>query len=262
MPLSSSITTDHFFEYQQSDLTKRQKKQAKRNKRQTELRCANLPPSIRQIKAKTITQEKTIDAFNDNKNLLLHGSAGTGKTFLAMYLALNSVITGQAPKPIVIIRSIVPGRDIGFLPGSVKEKAAVYEAPYSAICGELILDKPNSYSWLKDKNYIEFATTSFLRGITYINNIIIVDECQNLNDGEINTIMTRVGDGCRIIFCGDFNQRDYLREGSGMPNLLKVAANMPSFTIVRFDHSDIVRSGFVREYIMTRSDLENRGVIA
>ena len=186
--------------------------------------------------------------------------AKVGKTFLSLYLALQSVLSGEAPKPIVIIRSVVPSRDIGFLPGSAKEKAAVYEAPYSSICSELV-DRSNPYEWFKTNHYIEFCTTSFLRGITYKDSIIIVDECQNMSDAELNTIMTRVGEGCRIILCGDFNQKDYMREGSGMPNLLKIADHMKSFEIVKFEKGDIVRSGFVKDYIITRINLEERGII-
>ena len=161
----------------------------------------------------------------------------------------------------MIIRSVVPTRDIGFLPGSDKQKSEVYEAPYNGICHELVENKHQAYQWLKAHNYIQFSITSFLRGLTFRDNIIIIDECQNMSDHEINTIMTRVGEGCRVIFCGDFTQKDYTREGSGMPNLLSIAKNMKSFDVVKFDKNDIVRSGFVRDYLMTRIDLEERGVL-
>jgi predicted ribonuclease YlaK len=168
------------------------------------------------------------------------------------------MLEGDAPKPIVILRSVVPTRDIGFLPGSSKDKAAVYEAPYQGIVSE-ISDK--SYDWMKLNGYIQFDITSFLRGLTFRDNIIIIDECQNLSDHEIHTVMTRVGEGCRVIFCGDFTQKDYTREGSGMNNLLKIANEMKSFEIVKFTKEDVVRSGFVKEYILTRTDLEERGAI-
>lgn len=227
------------------------KKKAKMQKTQ------NVPcvPSLTYVEPKTQTQQRVFDSFSRGKNLILHGVAGTGKTFIAMYLSLESVITGDAPKPIVIIRSTVPVREMGHLPGNVEQKSASYEMPYAAIVSELV-DKP--YSWMKQNNYIEFCPTSFLRGMTYKDCIIIVDECQNMSDQEINTIMTRVGEGCRIILCGDFRQKDYMKEVSGIGILLKTAKQMKSFDIIEFKKEDIVRSGFVKEYIISRLSLEDR----
>ena len=212
-------------------------------------------PHLGYIEPKTSNQKRVFDSFKKGKNLLLHGVAGTGKTFIALYLALESVITGDAPKPIVIIRSTVPVREMGHLPGNVEQKSAAYEMPYASIVSELV-DKP--YSWMKQNNYIEFHPTSFLRGMTYRDCIIIVDECQNMSDQEINTIMTRVGEGSRIILCGDFRQKDYMKESSGISILLKTAKHMKSFDIIEFKKEDIVRSGFVKEYLISRLTLEER----
>ena len=265
MSLIAEVVNERFLE-QEADkyINRRGRKEKRRNKVKAKshggVQAFVPPPRIKTIVPKTAAQRKVFEAYDAGKNMILHGVAGSGKTFLSLYLALQSVLSGEAPKPIVIIRSVVPSRDIGFLPGSAKEKAAVYEAPYSSICSELV-DRSNPYEWFKTNHYIEFCTTSFLRGITYKDSIIIVDECQNMSDAELNTIMTRVGEGCRIILCGDFNQKDYMREGSGMPNLLKIADHMKSFEIVKFEKGDIVRSGFVKDYIITRINLEERGII-
>jgi phosphate starvation-inducible protein PhoH and related proteins len=256
--MQTAIIDEAFLEAEASKyLTRKERKQKKRAKG-TGFRQPAIP-SLCRVSPKTNAQRKVVDAFNSDKNIIMHGCAGTGKTFLAVWLSMNSILEGDAPKPIVILRSVVPTRDIGFLPGSVKDKAAAYEAPYQGIVSE-ICDKP--YEWLKTNGYIQFDTTSFLRGLTFRDNIIIVDECQNLSDHEIHTVMTRVGEGCRVIFCGDFTQKDYTREGSGMNNLLTVAAQMKSFEVVKFNKEDVVRSGFVKEYILTRTDLEERGLIA
>lgn len=255
--MKAAIIDEAFLEAEASKyLTRKERKQKKRAKG-TGYRQPVIP-SLCRISPKTAAQRKVVDAFNSDKNLILHGCAGTGKTFLALYLALNAMIEGDAPRPVVILRSVVPTRDIGFLPGSSKDKAAVYEAPYQGIVSE-ISDK--SYDWMKLNGYIQFDITSFLRGLTFRDNIIIIDECQNLSDHEIHTVMTRVGEGCRVIFCGDFTQKDYTREGSGMNNLLKIASEMRSFEIVKFNKEDVVRSGFVRDYILTRTELEERGMI-
>ena len=253
----AAIIDEKFFEEEANKyLTRKERKQKKKSK-STAYRQP-VPPTVGRVSPKTAAQRLVVEAFNSDKNIIMHGCAGTGKTFLAMYLAMNSMINGEAPKPIVILRSVVPTRDIGFLPGSVRDKAAAYEGPYQGIVSE-ICDKP--YDWLKQNGYIQFDTTSFLRGMTFRDNIIIIDECQYLSDHEIHTVMTRVGEGCRVIFCGDFTQKDYTREGSGMNNLLKIAEKMKSFEIVKFSKEDVVRSGFVRDYILTRTELEERGMI-
>lgn len=210
---------------------------------------------LKKIKPLTENQNITFDAFYQGKNLLLHGVAGTGKTFIAMSLSLESVMSGESPKPIVVIRSVVPSRDMGFLPGTNAEKSAVYEEPYKAICTELT-GKANAYERMKSEGFIQFSTTSFLRGLTFRDNIIIVDECQNMSFAELDTIMTRVGEGCRVIFCGDFRQTDLQREEEkrGLNKFMSIVRDMNSFEFVEFSEKDIVRSGLVREYLLAKLD--------
>lgn len=246
-PASALVIDERFFE---EPLSKRDKKRrAKELKKQPSVSPALKEP----LEPLTEGQRKTFESFRAGKNLILHGVAGTGKTFISLGLALNAVFTGHAPKPVVIIRSVVPTRDMGFLPGNQKEKSAVYEAPYAAICSELI-NKQDPYEYLKSKGYIEFSTTSFLRGLTFRNNTIIVDECQNLTFHELDSVITRMGEGSRVIFCGDFRQSDLWREDekSGLKKFMSIVTRMKSFERIEFTKEDIVRSDVVKEYILAK----------
>jgi len=255
--MQTAIIDEAFLEAEASKyLTRKERKQKKRAKG-TGYRQPVIP-SLCRVSPRTAAQRIVVDAFNSDKNLILHGCAGTGKTFLALWLSMNAMLSGDAPKPVVIIRSVVPVRDIGHMPGRLNEKISLYEATYQGIVSE-ICDKP--YEWLKQNGYIDFTSTSYLRGMTYRDCTIIVDECQNMSEAEIHTVMTRVGEGCRVIFCGDFFQKDYMKESSGINTLLKIASKMRSFEIIQFSKEDVVRSGFVREYIFSRLELEEQGAL-
>jgi len=194
--------------------------------------------------------------WNSNKNLVLYGSAGTGKTFISCYLALDDLFKKEYDK-IVIVRSAVSTRDIGFLPGNEKEKLEVYEAAYVGTFSEL-LGRGDAYSILKVKGHVEFKPTSFIRGITICNSVVIVDEIQNMDFGELDSILTRIGPECRIIFCGDFKQSDL--KGNGMQKFLNILSNMSTdFELIQFTTDDIVRSGLVKRYLIAKESLENGG---
>tara|TARA_Y100000389_G_C17441282_1_gene508692 strand:- start:774 stop:1433 length:660 start_codon:yes stop_codon:yes gene_type:complete len=190
-------------------------------------------------------------AFESTKNLMLHGVAGTGKTFISSYLAFDDMTKGLYEK-LVIIRSAVPTRDIGFLPGNEKEKASVYEEPYKDICIELF-QRGDAYEILKTKGLVHFMTTSFIRGVTLRNAIILIDECQNMSFHELDSIITRMGQGCRVIFCGDFRQADLSK--NGLKDFVRVLKAMDVFDFIDFDIKDIVRSEFVKQYITAKTDL-------
>lgn len=207
----------------------------------------------------TETQHKVFDAFDDEENLVLAGSAGTGKTFIALYLALEQVLDPETTyKKVVIIRSVVPTRDIGFLPGTANEKMDMYTAPYKNICTELFGDKNTWGKLTNSSNQIQFDSTSFIRGTTYEDAIIIVDEMQNLTFHELDSVITRVGRGSRIMFCGDYYQSDFRfqDEKDGIFKFLRILENMKHFTVINFTWKDIVRSGIVRDYIMTKEMLD------
>jgi phosphate starvation-inducible protein PhoH len=212
--------------------------------------------SLENILPITENQKRTFKEYLHGKNLLLYGTAGTGKTFVSLYLALSEVITGSSKyKKVVIVRSVVPTRDMGFLPGTSKEKALVYEAPYYAICSE-VLHRADAYGLLKQKGIIEFITSSFVRGTTLRDCIVIVDEFQNMVDEELHSVITRVGDNCKIIFCGDCSQNDLRKEQSGFHKFIKILSTMNSFGVVEFNINDIVRSSTVKEYIIKRERYE------
>lgn len=209
---------------------------------------------LRQIKPLTPNQEKAFNAYQQGYHLMLHGFAGTGKTFCALYLALKEVLTNDSIyNKIIIVRSVVPSRDMGFLPGSMKEKAAVYEEPYREICDSLF-GRGDGYDILKMKGLVQFTTTSFLRGITFNNAIVILDESQNLSFQEADTVMTRMGDESRIIVCGDFRQTDLVKphEKEGITQLMAITRKINTFEHVEFQKDDIVRSGLVKSYIIQK----------
>jgi phosphate starvation-inducible protein PhoH len=223
----------------------------------------------------TLDDLQTFEPLTDNQNkffelyqqgaqcMLLHGVAGTGKTFIALYKALEEVMDrSNSLQQVVLVRSAVPSRDIGHLPGDEKEKTEVYTAPYIDICQRLFYNRHDAFQRLQEQKVVNFMITSFVRGITLDDSIIIVDECQNMTDMELNSIMTRVGDRSRIIFCGDFRQTDLYKKGdlSGLKKFMAIADMMPSFRTVEFDVQDIVRSDIVREYILARMEYEAKHV--
>lgn len=216
------------------------------------------------IQPLTENQKKFFDLYKSGTEcMLLHGVAGTGKTFIALYKAIEEVLNKQSTyERVVLVRSAVPSRDIGHLPGDEKEKTEVYTAPYIDICSRLFYNRADAYQRLQEQKVVNFMITSFVRGITLDDAIIIVDECQNMTDMELNSVMTRVGDRSKIIFCGDFRQTDLYKKGdmSGLKKFMAIADAMPSFKSVEFEVNDIVRSSIVKEYILARMEYESRHV--
>jgi phosphate starvation-inducible protein PhoH len=218
---------------------------------------------LKQINPLTDNQRNAFAAYEDGQHLLLAGTAGTGKSFLGIYLALNDIIHNETEQKLVIVRSVVPTRDVGFLPGSAKDKAAVYEAPYAAIFSELF-SRGDAYEYCTKKDIVTFMTSSFIRGITINNAIIVIDEMQNMTPGELHSIFTRVGKNCRVVFAGDIKQNDLTTkkyEQSGFRDFFRILNEMRSFTTIEFTSADVVRSGLVKEYILTRERLEDKGIV-
>ena len=214
------------------------------------------------VKISPLTDNQTaaFNAYKEGKNLFLYGAAGTGKTFISLYLALQEVLRNETPYDTVyLVRSAVPTREIGFLPGDEEDKTALFQVPYQNMV-KFMFEQPNEiafnnlYDKLKNQGSLFFLTTSFLRGITLDNAIIIVDECQNLNFHELDSITTRVGQDSKIIFCGDFMQSDLQKqyEKEGMKKFMQILENMNAFANIEFNIGDIVRSGFVKEYIINK----------
>ena len=208
-------------------------------------------------------QKEVFSTWKKGKNQFLFGAAGTGKTFISLYLALNDVFDLKKPyDKVVLVRSLMPTREIGFLPGDEEDKAALYQVPYQNMV-QFMFELPNEqqfntlYDKLKGQGSLFFLSTSFLRGLTFDNSIIIVDECQNLNFHELDTIITRVGQDSKIVFCGDFDQTDLIRqnEKNGLHNFLRILNEMEEFNCVEFTLGDIVRSGFVRTYLINKIKL-------
>jgi phosphate starvation-inducible PhoH-like protein len=215
---------------------------------------------LTEIKPLTDNQKLVFDAYEDNKNLFLYGCAGTGKTFIAMYLALKEILSNKtAYEKLYVVRSLVPTREIGFLPGDHEDKAHLYQIPYQNMV-KYMFKMPDDpafemlYDNLKAQETISFWSTSFLRGTTLDNAIVLVDECQNLNFHELDSIMTRVGNDSKIIFAGDIAQTDLVKtnEKNGILDFMKILEIMDEFANIEFDVNDIVRSGLIRNYIITK----------
>lgn len=215
-----------------------------RNKRRDALSALNF--DLKEIEPLTKSQ---IVAFESDKHLMLHGCAGTGKTYISLYLALDD-LQKTSYERIIIVRSAVPTREMGFLPGTEDEKAKVYESPYVSILQDLFSRGDDPYGQLKKKGVIDFITTSYIRGVTFHDSVIIVDECQNMSFHELDSIITRVGQNCRIIFCGDFFQADL--KNTGIRNFMNIIKKMDEFTFIEFGIPDIVRSDFVRNYLIEK----------
>jgi predicted ribonuclease YlaK len=219
--------------------------------------------SLVTIKPITDNQKVVFSSWKKSQNQFLFGAAGTGKTFISLYLALQDVMDLKHPaEKVILVRSLIPTREIGFLPGDEEDKAALYQVPYSNMM-QFMFTQPNEqafsmlYDRLKAQGSFYFLSTSFLRGLTFDNSIIIVDECQNLNFHELDTIITRVGQDSKIVFCGDFGQSDLTRlnEKNGLMNFLQILQEMNEFNCTEFDIGDIVRSGFVRSYLIQKTKL-------
>ena len=215
---------------------------------------------LKEIKSLTENQKVAFDAYEKGQNLFLYGCAGTGKTFIAMYLALKEILSGTTSyDKLYMVRSLVPTREIGFLPGDHDDKSNLYQIPYKNMV-EHMFKMPDDpaynmlYDNLKAQETISFWSTSFLRGTTLNNAIIIVDECQNLNFHELDSIITRVGTDCKIIFAGDVMQTDLVKtnERNGILDFMKILEVMEEFTSIEFGIEDIVRSGLIRSYILSK----------
>jgi predicted ribonuclease YlaK len=212
--------------------------------------------NLLKISGITDSQKKTMESYDSGKHLFLYGSAGTGKTFITLYKALEEAL--REKKQVYIVRSLVPSRDIGFLPGTIEEKSELYQSPYRHMVKYMFEQQSDDafnslYDRLIEQGTIKFLTTSFIRGITLDNSIIIVDESQNLTFWELNSIITRVGQDSRIIFAGDIDQTDLRREESvGFTTMLAILSTMDEVECVEFGLNDIVRSGFIKSYLIAK----------
>jgi len=215
---------------------------------------------LKEFEPLTDNQKKFFDAYKVGSYFIaLHGVAGTGKTFCALYKAIEEVLSKENFfKKIIVVRSAVQSRDIGHLPGDVAEKMEIYEQPYRQIC-ETLFGRRDAWSRLEEQGYISFISTSFIRGMSFDDAIIIVDEMQNMNYEEIDTVMTRVGYRSKIIWCGDYRQTDLrkLNDKTGILKFFDIAQHMKSFEKIEFTADDIVRSSLVKDYIMAKIRFED-----
>ena len=218
---------------------------------------------LRDIEPLTENQQKLFESYSEGKNIIAYGAAGTGKTFITLYNALCDVLDPSTPyEKIYIVRSLVSTREIGFLPGDHEDKSTLYQIPYKNMV-KYMFELPSAadfemlYGNLKAQETISFWSTSFIRGTTFDRAIIIVDEFQNLNFHELDSIMTRVGENTKIMFCGDATQTDLIKQNemNGIVDFMRVLRLMSSIDIIEFGVEDIVRSGLVKEFILAKMEL-------
>ncbi len=242
---------------------KKRKTTSQNNSRSAKAMRRKKPIGIDQLKViepLTSNQERAFKSYAAGKHLILHGVAGTGKTFISLYLALQQVLEEGTPyEKVYMVRSLVPTREIGFLPGDHEDKSDLYQIPYRNMVKYMFeMPDDNSFDMLYDnlrtQDTISFWSTSFIRGTTFDNSIIIVDEFSNLNFHELDSIITRIGQNCKIIFSGDIAQSDLVKnnERTGILDFLQIIQSMPSFDCIEFGIDDIVRSGLVREYLIAK----------
>jgi predicted ribonuclease YlaK len=219
--------------------------------------------ALLEITPLTENQERLFESFDKDKNVVAYGAAGTGKTFITLYNALNDVLRENSPyEKIYIVRSLVATREIGFLPGTHEDKADIYQIPYKNMVKYMFQMQTDAefemlYGNLKTQGTISFWSTSFLRGTTLDRAIIIVDEFQNLNFHELDSIITRAGEDTKICFCGDATQSDLVKtnERNGIIDFMRILRSMPSFDTIEFGLDDIVRSGLCKEYLIAKHEL-------
>ena len=218
---------------------------------------------MRTVDPLTDNQETLFNAYKKDQNIVAYGAAGTGKTFITLYNALQDVLDERSPyEKIYIVRSLVATREIGFLPGDHEDKSSLYQIPYKNMV-KYMFEMPDDsafemlYGNLKTQGTIGFWSTSFIRGTTLDNAIIIVDEFQNLNFHELDSIITRVGENSKIMFCGDATQTDLVKtnEKNGIVDFMRILNVMPSMEIIEFGVEDIVRSGLCKEYLVAKAEL-------
>jgi predicted ribonuclease YlaK len=218
---------------------------------------------MREIEPLTDNQELLFQSYKKDQNIVAYGAAGTGKTFITLYNALRDVLEERSPyEKIYIVRSLVATREIGFLPGDHEDKSSLYQIPYKNMV-KYMFEMPDDsafemlYGNLKTQGTISFWSTSFIRGTTLDNAIIIVDEFQNLNFHELDSIITRVGENSKIMFCGDATQSDLVKtaEKNGIIDFMRIMNVMPSIDVIEFGVEDIVRSGLCKEYLIAKAEL-------
>lgn len=213
---------------------------------------------LKTIRPMSTGQEIMFNSYFSGKHIVASGSAGTGKTYAALYLALTDVLNSESKQDkIIIVRSAVATRDIGFLPGSILEKLMAYEEPYKDIMKDL-LRKNTAYDDMKELDKLSFMSTSYVRGLTWDNAVIILDEVQSMTFHEINSVVTRLGKNSRLIICGDIGQNDLVTkksEQSGFNRMIEVTNRMDDFDTINFTRNDIVRSKFVKSWICACEDV-------
>lgn len=227
---------------------------ARKNKNYQQVQQQSL--HLKEVYPKTHAQEQFFEAFYNGYHPIATGTAGSGKSFISIYLGLEAIFDTQSPyRKLMICRSAVSSRDLGYLPGTVDEKISIFKRPYVSIVNEL-LGRDDAFEILEKRGYIEFCSTSFLRGTTINDTIIFLDEIQNLSSVELHTVVTRIGRDSALVLAGDFMQNDLNHGESGLREFCEIAKRVKDFKIIAFQEKDIVRNSFIRDYIIAKNAVE------
>lgn len=209
------------------------------------------------IKPKTIGQKEYIDAIRKRMIVFGVGPAGTGKTYLAMAMAINAFKNNEVNRIILTRPAIEAGEKLGFLPGDMQSKVDPYLRPlYDALYQIMGAE---SFQHNMEKGLIEVAPLAYMRGRTLDNSFIILDEAQNTTPAQMKMFLTRIGFGSKVVITGDLTQKDLPHDqASGLDTALKVLRNVEEIGICRLTSSDVVRHPLVQKIVKAYDEYENR----
>ena len=219
--------------------------------------CICITSKGKPVKAKTFGQKNYIDAINANTVTLGIGPAGTGKTFLAVAMAVNALRTKQVSRLILTRPAVEAGERLGFLPGDLQSKIDPYLRPLYDALYELM--GAESFARNMERGVIEIAPLAYMRGRTLDDSFIILDEAQNTTPEQMKMFLTRLGFGSKIVVTGDITQIDLPgNTKSGLELASKIIDGIPGICVFRLSDKDIVRHSLVQKIINAYEKFENR----
>lgn len=208
-----------------------------------------------EIRAKTFRQRQYIRALNQNDLIFCTGPAGTGKTFLAVVVAVQALLANQYERIILTRPAVEAGEKLGFLPGDLQQKVNPYLRPLYDAINEFI--DPEKVPNLMERGIIEVAPLAYMRGRTLNNAFVIVDEAQNTTPAQMKMVLTRLGFRSRMVVTGDITQTDLpLNQQSGLTVALKILQNVEGIAICEFSQKDVVRHALVQRIVAAYEQYE------
>ena len=211
------------------------------------------------IKPKTLGQKRYVDSIRKNTIVFGIGPAGTGKTYLAMAMAITAFKNNEVNRIILTRPAIEAGENLGFLPGDLQSKVDPYLRPlYDAIYQIMGAD---AYLHNSEKGLIEVAPLAYMRGRTLDNAFIILDEAQNTTPAQMKMFLTRIGFGSKVVITGDMTQKDLPKGAvSGLDTAVRVLRDIEDIDIMRLTNEDVVRHPLVQRIVKAYEEYEKKRV--